>query len=79
MRPESRLLIVERLLPHRMECTDAYREIAMIDLHMLAVQGGRERSAAQFTMLLAAAGFELTQIAPTGSPFAIIESVGVSS
>lgn len=51
----------------------------MIDLHMLAVQGGRERSAAQFTMLLAAAGFELTQIAPTGSPFAIIESVGVSS
>lgn len=45
MRRDSTLLVVERLLPERIECSNAHREIVMMDVHMLAVPGGRERTA----------------------------------
>jgi hypothetical protein len=44
MRLDSVLLIVERLLPERIECCEAHREITMMDLHMLVMPGGRERT-----------------------------------
>jgi len=36
--------------------------------------GGRERTADDFGRLCAAAGFRLTRVIPTGSPYAIIEA-----
>jgi len=44
------------------------------DLMMLVMLGGRGRTADDFGRLCAAAGFRLTRVIPTGSPYAIIEA-----
>ena len=49
-------------------------EIAL-DLEMLTSPGGAERTAEEYGALLAQAGFRLTRIVPTKSPFSIIEAV----
>jgi hypothetical protein len=46
-----------------------------VDLHMLAVTGGRERSEAEYQELLEAAGLGLGRIVATRSPFLVIEGV----
>ncbi len=55
MRLDGMLLIVERLLPERIECCEAHREIAMMDLHMLVMPGNRERTGVEYTELCAKA------------------------
>lgn len=47
----------------------------IIDMEMLVSPGGIERTAAEFRELLAAAGFELTQIVPTKSFISVVEAV----
>jgi hypothetical protein len=46
-----------------------------IDIEMLLMPGGRERSADEFRALFAGAGFELTKIVPTKSPLSVVEAV----
>jgi O-methyltransferase domain len=60
MAPQSRLLIVERVLPEQVTRRD--RESVLLDLQMLAVTGGQERTEPEFRTLLAEAGFSLTAI-----------------
>ena len=45
----------------------------LLDIEMLLIPGGRERTADEFRDLYAASGFELTEVIPTRSPVAIIE------
>lgn len=45
-----------------------------MDLHMLVILGGMERTASDFRALLKEAGFALTRVIPTGGPHSIIES-----
>jgi hypothetical protein len=47
----------------------------MLDLVMLTLTGGRERSEAEYAALLAAAGFTLTRVVPTASQASVIEAV----
>lgn len=47
----------------------------LLDLEMLIMAGGLERTEAQFRDLLAGAGFRLTRIIPTASPTCVIEGV----
>ena len=47
----------------------------IIDLEMLMMPGGRERTEAEFRALFDRAGFRLTRIVPTQSPLAVIEAV----
>ena len=50
----------------------------LIDLEMLVMtQGGRERTAPEWTGLLAEGGFRLDRIVPTRSPACVIESTRV--
>lgn len=44
-----------------------------MDLHMLVMLGGRERTEADFRGMFAEAGFALTRVIPTGGPHSIIE------
>jgi O-methyltransferase domain len=44
-----------------------------IDLIMLVMAGGRERTEPEFRSLLAASGFTLSRIIPTPSPMCLIE------
>jgi hypothetical protein len=69
---QATLLLVERLLPTR---ADDDPGTIWRDLHMLAITGGRERSETEHCDLLAAAGFTLTRVVPTGSPFSILEAL----
>lgn len=68
----GRVLLVERLLPERVERD---RDTVLMDVHMLAVTGGRERSEEDFRALLVRAGLALTRIIRTRSPFHVIEAV----
>ena len=68
MRPDSRLLILEQLMA---PSSDPAR--AMMDVLMIVLTGGRERSEADFRSLLGAAGLSLTTVTPTMGP-SILES-----
>ena len=45
----------------------------LIDLEMLLLPGGRERTEEEFAALFSANGFHLTRVVPTESPLAVIE------
>ena len=49
--------------------------IKWLDLEMLLLPGGRERSEEEYRNLLANAGFKLTRVVPTKSPVCVIEAV----
>jgi hypothetical protein len=49
----------------------------ILDIEMLALAGGRERTEAEFAGLFSAAGLRLTRVVPTKSPMCVIESVKV--
>jgi hypothetical protein len=65
MRPTSRLLIVEAILPER--ARDRPAAIRM-DLHMMLLLGARERTKAEFEALLERTGFRVERLVPTRSP-----------
>ena len=47
----------------------------LLDLEMLIMAGGRERTETEFRDLLAVAGLRLARIVPTRCPMCVIESV----
>lgn len=67
-RPNSRLMLAESVIPE----TPEFDMGKWMDLNMMMMATGRERTAAEFHDLLAQSGFELEQIVPTGSPLSII-------
>ena len=72
LKQQGTLLLVERFMPARAERDPG---AILVDVHMLAVTGGRERNEVEYRALLAAAGFTLTRVIPTRSRFNIIEAV----
>jgi SAM-dependent methyltransferase len=73
--PGGRLLIIEPVLPERIEHPGQMAGSLLGDLNMLLLTGGRERTEAQFGKLLAGAGFELTTVVATeGSDYSVIEA-----
>ena len=71
------LALIERIMPARMSVSKINQAVARADLNMLVGLGGRERTAAEFTALLNAAGFRVTRIVPAGLEFSVVECVGV--
>jgi hypothetical protein len=71
MRPAAKLLVVGQVLPPGNEPSFG----KWLDLHMLVLQTGRERTAAEYRALLEAAGFELTRVLPTSAGASIVEGV----
>ena len=71
MAEKGRVLIVDMVVPE----TDAMSFSKLLDLNMLAMTGGRERTIAEFRALLDAADYELTRIIPTMAPQSILEAV----
>jgi hypothetical protein len=72
----GRLLVIEFVLPDVVGQADQKLEHQLMsDLNMLAVTGGKERSAFEWKRLLAGAGFECLRIIPVeGDPISIIEA-----
>jgi SAM-dependent methyltransferase len=65
----GRLLLIESVVPAGNEPSFSKG----MDLQMLIMTGGRERTEAEYRELLAAGGFILTRVIPTESPMSIIE------
>ena len=73
MARDGRLLLVERVVPERVDQSADTQGIVLGDLNMLLWTGGRERTAAEYRALLASGGFTLARIVPTATQFSIIE------
>jgi hypothetical protein len=75
MAPQSRLLLLERVLPARVHPSPTAQTVTLADLNLMVLSGGRERTAAEYRALCQAAHFELTQIIATPSGMSVIEGV----
>src|SRR5205085_9304026 len=69
----GKLLVIEQIVPE--DSSPSFAKF--IDINMLVMTGGRERTKKEFAELLAAAGFRLTRVVPTESPFCVIEAVRI--
>jgi predicted O-methyltransferase YrrM len=72
MRQLARLVIFERLLPG--QAVDDPAAI-MLDLHMMAITGGRVRGLAEFAAMLSETGFARAKATPTPSGLSVIAAV----
>lgn len=71
--PGGKLLLVEMVVP-----ADNQPGMAQaMDLNMLVLLGGRERTEAEYRELLGSAGFRLERVIATHSPFQVIEATRV--
>jgi hypothetical protein len=71
MSPESTLLVVESVIPPGNEPFGG----KLLDLVMLLIPGGKERTEDEYRSLFEQSGFELSRIFPTASEISVIEGV----
>jgi hypothetical protein len=74
MSGRSTLLVVERVVPERMDVSAEHRLVVASDLAMMVAVSGRERTEAEFRGLLRAAGFATTRVVPAPLGYRIIEA-----
>ena len=66
----ARVLLLEVVMP---DTADPHWA-KTLDVMMLAITGGRERTLVEYDTLIAGAGMELVGVTPTATPFSIIEA-----
>jgi hypothetical protein len=71
MKPDGRLLLIEMVLPPG----DTPHPGKILDIVMLVLPGGQERTQEEYATLLAKAGFRLQRVIPTASAVSVIEAV----
>ena len=71
--PTGKLLLVEMVVPPDNRPSPAQA----MDLNMLVILGGRERTEEEYRRLLGKAGFRLERVIPTHSPFSVIQATRV--
>lgn len=73
MGPGGTLLLIERLVPSGPGVpAEALAEVALMDVQMLVMQAGRERTEEEFRTLLGPAGFALRRVIPAARPLSIL-------
>ena len=68
-RPNGRLMLLEAVIAPG-DATDMGK---LIDLEMMMMPGGKERTAGEFAAIFKRAGFELTRVVPTESMLSVVE------
>jgi hypothetical protein len=71
MRRHSRVVLLEFVVPSGRK--PSYSKV--LDLNMLVMNGGRERTIQEFRRLFGAAGLRMERILPTLSPLSVLEAV----
>ena len=71
MNPDGKLLIVEMVLPEG----DEPHMGKMLDMMMLLVPGGEERTPSEYAALLEPNGFRVERVVPTASAVSVVEAV----
>ncbi len=69
MNDDGKVLIIEMVVPEGNEPSPS----KALDILMLVMEGGKERTKDEYRKLLEASGFRLTKIIPTKSPYSVIE------
>ena len=69
--PQGKLLVIESVIPPGNEPFGG----KFLDLVMLLIPGGKERTLEEYRTLFGNGGFELTRVVPTGAEVSIIEAV----
>lgn len=69
----AKVILIERVLDEKQPRPDAL----YLDMIMLSMTGGRERTVKEYAELLEKAGFRLKRVVPTASPASVIEAVAV--
>ena len=69
MSENGKVLIIEMVVPQSSEPSPS----KALDILMLVMEGGKERTRDEYAELLKAAGFRLTAVIPTSSPYSVIE------
>jgi hypothetical protein len=72
MAPGARLWLLERVMPLGDQIEP---DLALFDLAMLTLLGGKERTAAEYRALLAAAGFTQVAVFPTETDWSVVEAI----
>jgi SAM-dependent methyltransferase len=70
LRPNGRVVIVERLIPEDRRGS----QTSLADMNMLVVLPGRERTVGEYAGLLACAGLHLDRVTETASQFNVLEA-----
>jgi len=70
MKPDNRLLIIEMVLPPG----DTPHPGKMLDIVMLSLPGGQERTEPEYRALLDNAGFRMARVVPTQSAVSVVEA-----
>jgi hypothetical protein len=71
MAPAGKLLLVEGVIPPGNDPSFT----KLLDLTMLVIPGGKERTEAEYRTLFQAAGFRLTNMVPTKAEVSVIEGI----
>ena len=73
MPPQGKLLVIESVIPPGNEPFGG----KFLDLVMLLIPGGKERTEGEYRTLFQRGGLELTRVVPTGTEVSILEAVKV--
>lgn len=74
MKPEARVILVEQVMPARVEDSGDSRRLFIGDVQMMVMLGGEERTEEQYRTLLQRSGLRLTRVISTESRFHLIEA-----
>jgi hypothetical protein len=75
MHASSKIILVERVMPERIEDPDRELTNVISDLHMMVLLGGQERTPTEYDRLLAGAGLKMTRLVTMQSVFGAFEAV----
>ena len=70
MAVDGKVLLIEMIVPEDGSASFS----KLLDLNMLVMTGGRERTRAEFSRLLDAAGLRMSSVIPTLAPQSIVEA-----
>ncbi len=73
LQPGARLIVIDRVLPEKLEPTADNVSAVLSDLNMLRGPGGSERTESEFRKLLAKEAFRLRRVLPAGR-YSVIEA-----
>jgi precorrin-6B methylase 2 len=74
LKPGARLMLIDKVIPEKLEPGGSDLFVFLDDLNMLRGPGGGERTPSEFRSLLAQANFSLRRIVPTGR-YSVIEAI----
>ena len=74
---DGKLLLIERVMPAQIDASAGHQRWTMMDMHMLVMLGGRERTEAEFQALFAVASFKWKRALPLpgATGFSLIEAI----